>query len=183
MRRRAAERFTWAVETLAVAPSDRVLEIGCGQGVAVSLICPALSGGTIVGIDRSQAMIEQARRRNRDDVRDGKAAFAAVALGDASFAGDTFDKAFAINVRLFRADAAREADVLRRTLAPQGLLYLFQQHPSERRTHLVTEELATALEGNGFTVHELKHTGAGDSVMTAIVAAPLRKRGRENPPS
>jgi trans-aconitate methyltransferase len=49
-----------------MAPSDRLLKIGCGQGVGVSLICERLSAGSITVIDRARAMIEQARRRNRD---------------------------------------------------------------------------------------------------------------------
>jgi hypothetical protein len=37
-----------------------LLEIGCRHGVVVSLICPTLSAGRIVTIDRSKAMIDQA---------------------------------------------------------------------------------------------------------------------------
>jgi protein-L-isoaspartate O-methyltransferase len=50
-----AERFEWAVEVIDPAPSQRLLEIGCGQGVAVSLIAPLLSTGSITAIDRSKA--------------------------------------------------------------------------------------------------------------------------------
>lgn len=96
-----AERFRWAVEKLDVAPSDRVLEIGCGPGVAVSLICETLSLGRIVAIDRSNTMVDQAVRRNRKHVDEGRAAFKAVALNDATFEDERFDKVFAINVRLF----------------------------------------------------------------------------------
>jgi hypothetical protein len=72
-------------------------------------------------------------------------------------------------VRLFRADAAREADVLRRALAPHGALYLFQQHPSAGRTRAVTAELTAALERAGFAVRNVMTRGAGPSTMTCIV--------------
>jgi hypothetical protein len=63
-------------------------------------------------------MIAQAVRRNYAHVDAGRAAFHAVALADAELGDERFDKVFAVNVRLFRADGAREADVLRRALAP-----------------------------------------------------------------
>jgi cyclopropane fatty-acyl-phospholipid synthase-like methyltransferase len=168
--RSIAERIRWAVETLDPAPSDRLLEIGCGHGVAVSLICRTLSTGTIVGIDRSKPMIAQAAHRNREHVAEGRAAFEAVALADAELGEERFDKVFAVNVRLFRADATREADVLRHALSPEGALYLFQQHPSEKRTRAVTDELSAALERNGFAVRNVTSRGAGASTMTCIVA-------------
>jgi SAM-dependent methyltransferase len=175
--RSAAERFRWAVEVLDPAPSDRLLEIGCGAGVAVSLICPHLSGGTIVAIDRSKSMVERAVRRNAGCVEAGRASFEAIPLGDADFWRARFDAAFAINVHLFRADARRELDVLRRALKPTGALYLFQQHPSASRTRTVTEELRAALTTNAFGVREVRSKGSGASTMTCIVAAPLGPAG------
>ena len=72
-RRKAAERLVWAVDTLAVRPTDRLMEIGCGHGVAVSLVCEKLSGGSILAIDRSPTMIEMAAKRNREYVAAGMA--------------------------------------------------------------------------------------------------------------
>src|SRR5919202_1044262 len=63
---KASERFVWSVDTLEVRPADRLLEVGCGHGVAVSLVCERLTTGTITAIDRSPKMIEMATRRNRE---------------------------------------------------------------------------------------------------------------------
>ena len=82
-----AERVVWAVETLAVAPTDRLLEIGCGHGVAVSLVCERLEGGTITAIDRSAKMIAMAEKRNRAYVDAGKAAFQVASLAEANLGG------------------------------------------------------------------------------------------------
>ena len=165
-----AERLRWAVALLDPGPDDRLLEIGCGAGVAVSLVCERLSSGTIVGLDRSKPMIAQAAHRNRAHVDAARAAFQARALADADLGGERFDKAFAVNVRLFRADAGREADVLRGALAPHGALYLIQQHPSTARTQAVTDELTTALERHEFTVRDVLTRGEGASAMTCVVA-------------
>src|SRR5204863_1922427 len=98
---KASERFVWAVETLGVRPADRLLEIGCGHGVAVSLVCERLTTGTITAIDRSPKMIAMATRRNREHVDAGRAVLAAIALEDADLDDRRFDKVFAFNVAPF----------------------------------------------------------------------------------
>src|SRR3954471_13968820 len=80
---KASERFVWAVDTLEVRPADRLLEVGCGHGVAVSLVCERLTTGTITAIDRSPKMIEMTTRRNREHVEAGRAVLEAVSLEDA----------------------------------------------------------------------------------------------------
>src|SRR4051794_32810462 len=77
---RASERFVWAVDTLEVRPADRLLEGGCGHGVAISPGCERLTTGTITAIDRSPKMIEMAARRNHEHVDAGRAVLEAIAL-------------------------------------------------------------------------------------------------------
>src|SRR5262245_166619 len=101
MAKTASDRFLWAVDTLQVRPAEHLLEIGCGHGVAVSLICERLTTGTITAIDRSPKMIEMARRRNREHVDAGRAELEAVALEDADLGEQRFDKVFAFNVAPF----------------------------------------------------------------------------------
>src|SRR5512132_2944287 len=96
MASKPSERFVWAVDTLALDPADRVLEVGCGHGVAVSLVCERLTSGRITAIDRSKKMIEMAAQRNRDHVAGGRAVLKTAALEQADFGDERFDKVFGL---------------------------------------------------------------------------------------
>ena len=122
MAKDASERLRAAVDLLGVPPSDRVLEVGCGHGVAVSLVCERLEDGHITAIDRSPKMIEAATRRNGEHRRSGRAALEAVTLEKADFGGQRFDKVFAVNVAAFWKQPAGTLPRVRELLAPGGTL-------------------------------------------------------------
>jgi demethylmenaquinone methyltransferase/2-methoxy-6-polyprenyl-1,4-benzoquinol methylase len=53
-----------AVARLALRPGDTVVEIGCGTGLNFSLLQRAVGPcGTIIGVDLTDGMLDQARRR------------------------------------------------------------------------------------------------------------------------
>lgn len=152
---RVSERLAWAVDTLAIEPADRVLEVGCGHGVAASLVCERLGSGRLTAIDRSHTMIEMAERRNRKHISSGKAIFETVSLEEASFAEGRFNKVFGIHVAaLWRSSAA--LDVIRRHLDPAGELYIFNQLPRRDATDTgtLTESVAETLRQGKFSVKE-----------------------------
>jgi SAM-dependent methyltransferase len=153
----AAERLVWAVETLAVRPDDRVLEIGCGHGVAVSLVCERLDGGRVLGADRSAKMIEMAARRNAAHVAAGRATFQVAALHEADLGDARFDLVHAIHVPVFlRGDPRRELEIVRAHLAPGGRFALPFQPLDPATTEPTTRRLAGMLEAAGFAVLERK---------------------------
>ncbi|WP_296344697.1 class I SAM-dependent methyltransferase [Reyranella sp.] len=144
-------RIAWALEVIAPKPSDRLLEIGCGQGLAVAALCEGLTSGTILAIDRSATMIAAARRRNQNHERDGKATFATMALADMPVGQQRFDKVFAINVNLFWRDAAREVAIIRSVLAPRGRLHLVFEPPTAAQVGRIAKETVARLEAGGFS--------------------------------
>jgi ubiquinone/menaquinone biosynthesis C-methylase UbiE len=66
------QRNVWAVGLLEVEPSDRVLEIGFGAGIAIRELSRRATHGLVCGVDHSDVMVRQATRRNADAVHAGR---------------------------------------------------------------------------------------------------------------
>jgi ubiquinone/menaquinone biosynthesis C-methylase UbiE len=117
-----SERLRRIVDALDIRPDDRVLEIGCGHGVAATLVCERLDGGRLTAIDRSRRMIEAAARRNAAHVAAGSAEFLVAALEQAELGDRRFDVVFAVRVGLFHREPDRARRLAERWLAPGGRL-------------------------------------------------------------
>jgi len=158
MASKASERFVWAVETLGLDPGDSVLEVGCGHGVAVSLVCERLGpGGRITAIDRSQKMIAAARRRNRLHVESGRAVLEATALEDADLGDQRFDKVFAFNVAPFWLRPKAALGAVREHLVRDGAVYIFwdARHFAPDRAGDLGTALADRLREGEFSVDRM----------------------------
>jgi ubiquinone/menaquinone biosynthesis C-methylase UbiE len=117
-----SERLRRIVEELGIRPGDRVLEIGCGHGVAATFVCERLASGRLTAVDRSPRMIEAAARRNAAYVEAGTAEFIVATLEDLDLGDRRFDVLFAVRVGLFHRDPERARRLAERWLAPGGTL-------------------------------------------------------------
>jgi ubiquinone/menaquinone biosynthesis C-methylase UbiE len=124
-----SERLRAIVRQLDIGPDDRVLEIGCGHGVAATYVCERLDGGRLTAIDRSPKMIEAATRRNARYVEAGKAEFVVATLEDLELGERRFDRAFAVRVGLFHREPDRARALVERWLAPGGTVAAFFDAP------------------------------------------------------
>lgn len=125
-------RIVKFVESMNIQPSDRVLEVGCGHGVAGSLICQRLHGGRYLAIDRSEKMIAAATKRNEAYVRAGIARFINDELESADLGEEKFDKVLAMRVRFFHDDPDRARRLVEQWLAPGGELFVEYDEPQRR---------------------------------------------------
>jgi cyclopropane fatty-acyl-phospholipid synthase-like methyltransferase len=136
---------------LAVEPSERLLEIGGGPGVAASLVCERLDCGSLLLIDRSPTAIERTRRRNTEHVASGRLALETVDVAHFDKGEARFDKVFAVNVNIIWTSPATEVLArIRRALERDGRLFLFYETPSAVRAREAVGRVIDALRANGF---------------------------------
>jgi SAM-dependent methyltransferase len=82
-----AEVKEQAIADLNLGPGDSVLDVGCGTGDDLPALAAAVAGGRVVGVDVSESLVDEARRRTR------QFAEVEVRVGDAHalpFAADEF---------------------------------------------------------------------------------------------
>jgi SAM-dependent methyltransferase len=121
-------RSRWAVELLDVQPTDRVLEIGFGPGVAIAALAERAVAGTVVGVDRSPVMLRQARRRNAAAVRTGRVQLHLAPVEDLPVdLGGPFDKVLAINTVGFWPDPPARLTELAGRMRPGGRIAVVSQ--------------------------------------------------------
>jgi protein-L-isoaspartate O-methyltransferase len=170
---KASARQAWAVDQLDVQPEDRVLELGCGHGVAVTLISERLAGGTVVGLDRSPKMTAAATRRNAKHVASGRARILTTSLQDANLGDTTFDKVLAVHYPpLQRGDAAPELPKVRGHLARQGALYVVAAPLTADQVQATARAIAGRLTASGFAPEPARIADVDGQRLVCVVACP-----------
>ena len=135
-----SDRLRWAAQVVNPTPEARVLEVGCGHGVLVSLLCDRLTTGTVLGLDRSPTMVAAAARRNAAHVAAGRAVLRRSTFEEAELRAGAYDALVAFNVRAFWGGESIWGSV-RSVLRPDGAAYICFQ-PMSAADDEVLERLA-----------------------------------------
>ncbi len=149
---------------LDIAAGQTVLDLGCGTGVALSLLRAKVgSTGQVVGLDATEAMLEQARKL-------GRAAVAELVQGDVHdlpFPDGLADWVYCQGLLPHLHDPALALKEMYRVAKPNGMLVVFhalsrvalsalhQQTPSEDDV-LAPARLVRLLEGAGWQIVRLE---------------------------
>ena len=125
-----SSRIMSAIDALPLKHGLRVLEIGCGSGVAAREIVRRWPDIYVLGIDRSSAAIRQALAGSQPQIAAGQVAFCLIAVEEFKLLPNEplFDLAFALRVgaldgRYPQARALALPD-LRAALVPGGRIFI-----------------------------------------------------------
>jgi ubiquinone/menaquinone biosynthesis C-methylase UbiE len=121
------ERAYWTLSLLDVQPTDRVLEIGFGPGVAIERAGELARQGFVAGVDHSEVMFRQAAKRNREAIGNGRVELCLGEVEALPSFGAPFDKIFAINSTGFWPDPVERLRELETLLVSGGLIALTVQ--------------------------------------------------------
>ena len=107
----------WLVRTLPEWPKVSCVDLACGTGDVAFLLAEKYPGGTVVGLDLAEPMLEVARRRNRH----GNVKFTRQDMCDTGFAAERFDIVTGSYALRNAPDLARAFAEIGRILKPGGL--------------------------------------------------------------
>jgi ubiquinone/menaquinone biosynthesis C-methylase UbiE len=128
-------------------PTDRVIELGCGPGVAIAALATRAIQGLVVGVDHSQVMICQARRRNRAAIRAGRVRLIHAPVQSLSISDGPFNAALAVNTVGMWPDPIARLRELARLLRPGGRIALVSQPRCPGATAATSAAAASELAG------------------------------------
>lgn len=141
MARANREGIEWTIELLDIQPTDQVLEVGFGPGLAIEKVAALASQGWVAGLDFSETMLQQAQKRNAAAIATGRVE---LRQGDVSalplpYNDDTFTKVFAVNVIYFLKDPLGVLNEFRRVMKPGRRLALYMVAKAEMAKSKITQ--------------------------------------------
>jgi SAM-dependent methyltransferase len=116
--------FEAALDALTITGETRLLDVGCGSGLALRLA--ADRGATVTGLDASPGLLKHARRGVPG------ASLVQGEIEDLPFAAGSFDIVTGFNSFQYAADPARALGEAARVLAPGGRVLYLNWAPPEQ---------------------------------------------------
>ena len=136
----------WAMGFVNIQPPDYVLDVGCGGGMAIKLLAQITSEGFVAGVDHSEAMVQQALKRNAAAVQAGRVEIRRGNVAALPYDDDFFGKVIAVETFYFWLDPVTNLREVRRVMRPDGLLALVMEGSKESSNQQKQIEMAARIK-------------------------------------
>jgi ubiquinone/menaquinone biosynthesis C-methylase UbiE len=183
------QRNSWVVSLLDVRPTDRVLEIGFGPGLAIAELSRRVGdSGHVYGIDHSEVMLRQATRRNASAIAAGRVSLSRASVDQLRpWIGGPFDAILAVNSLGFWPAPTKRLDELRRRLRTGGRIAIASQPRCPGATASTSRNAARQIEAllqdAGYTKTRTETLDLDPPVVCILAVNPDPARDRSSPAS
>lgn len=166
-------RNQWTLELLALKPDDRVFELGCGPGYALSLAAARTPKGAVTGVDHSAVMAAMARRRLKKALAAGRAN---IIIGDDRFLRafeEELNVVYSANVVQFLDTPSRYFEWAYKALAPGGRMATTYQprgkNPTAEQAEAQARLCSDCMEKAGFVDIRHERLALGDAPAICVL--------------
>lgn len=167
------KRNEWAVSLLGIRPTDHILEIGFGPGVAIKRMAALSTKGQVAGIDVSQTMVQQASKRNAEGIREGFVTLQHGSVEMLPYSDETFDKVFSSNSVQFWPDTVNSMKEVRRVMKPGGIFSIVLQPrwvSTDDEVREVARNVMVELKQAGFRVDRVEYKSMRPMMVFCVLA-------------
>lgn len=171
-------RLHWFSALVPASRDDRVLEVGCGNGMLLALLAQRHPHTTLVGIDRSALQVRKATLRLAVLPTPPPVYKRELEALDAPLAAAPFSRIVAMNLNLVWTQPAGAGIGLRALLTPRGRVFLGFEPPTAGGRAGFKARLARAATAAGFAQVSVHNDRASSAFAVEWRRLPSRARPR-----
>lgn len=171
-------RFT--INFLDPQNSDRILEIGFGNGKYIRELAKIANNGIVGGVDYSETMVQQAVKRNKALIDRGIVKIKRGEVSKIPFDNESFNKVFTVNTLYFWPNPSKDLQEIHRILKPAGKLIITFRSKEKMETLEFTkhgftlyepQEVVALVKSAGFHFINLESAADGNLDVNCVIAA------------
>ena len=132
----------------------KILDIGCGAGLAINLMTKAAPDSKITGIDYSETMVEEAGILNKSSIESGNVIIQKGSVEKLPFEDDLFDLVIATETIYFWPNLAKDFKEVYRTIKNDGSFVIINEAYYQEDDDVSDEHIKAMIASDTTNIHD-----------------------------